>query len=196
MNNVSSISVDIYGAQRAFDALTPQQLRSATRSAFRKSATVVKKSVQQEYRADFPGSILYRDVHSKDFRSGKGAIIDLMYMRNHPKGDRLYKSFVLPMLSKGTIDRYVGWYRKGGGAAVQYSKLGVDDYDTHRASKWYDRKAGKYQIGLSRSNYRGRVKGTDFFGRGVDRSLPNAIGMLNTNIVNAINDKARKVGAS
>lgn len=174
----SKTEVDISGAMAAFEALHPKQLRSATRSAFAKSGNIMKKAAQTEYKAAFPGSVLYRDIHMKAFRNGMGVVVDLVYLRNHPKGDKLYKSYILPMLELGTIERYTGSY--GG----------------KRASKYYNEKSGKYEgIDLKRSNYRGKISGSGFFGRGVSGSIGRAMSELSRNIEDAITRKAKKVGA-
>lgn len=181
-NTASATSVDISKFMEAMNAMDSRNIRLATRRAFRLSASVVKKAVQSEYKNTYPGSQLWKDVHMKDFRSGKGAIIDILYTRKWPKSSPMYKSFVMPMLSGGTIERYSGTYGAG-------KKMG-------RASAWYNRKDGAYEgIELSSRLYRGRVEGSQFFKRGVDKSLSEAMASLQGNIEKAVVERAKKVGA-
>ena len=97
-----SIQVDMSRVQKMFDELNPKQLASATRSAFGKSGRILLNAAKAEYRSQFPGSILYRDMHMKAFRSGKGVIVDLLYTHGHQKGDAMYKSYVMKILEEGS----------------------------------------------------------------------------------------------
>lgn len=97
-----SIQVDISSVQRMFDALNPKQLASATRSAFGRSGRILLNAAKAAYRSMFPGSVLYRDMHMKAFRSGKGVMVDLIYTKRHQKGDPLYKSYVMKILEEGS----------------------------------------------------------------------------------------------
>lgn len=179
MSEQARVKVDISEVQAAFDYITPEKLRTATRSAFNAAGGIMKRSVQKEYRSMFPGSVLYQDVHMKAFRSGKGVMVDLIYTRDFPKGHPLYKSFILPMLESGTIERY------------------VNDDDGVRVSKYYDRDKGAYSAGvnLKQSNYRGRIaKGYKFFRQGVNSSIGRAQSKVETNIVKQIIKQAKKAG--
>lgn len=92
------VTVDISQVQAAFDFLTPEKLRTATRSAFNAASGILQRSAQKEYRAMFPGSIIYKDIHKKAYRSGKGAMVDLIYVKKHAK------SYILPMLEQGNFE--------------------------------------------------------------------------------------------
>ena len=96
-----------------FDSLNSKQLVSATRSAFTKSLKIMLQAVKSSYDAAFPGSVLSKAIHAKAFRSGKGGIVDLIYVGKYSKGDQLYKSYILKMLNSGTAARSTskGYYR-------------------------------------------------------------------------------------
>lgn len=95
------IQVDTRQVEALFDRLEPKQLRSATRSAFNRAGRVMVNAAKAEYRSMFPGSVYYKDIHMKAYRSGKGVMVDLYYLKNHAKGDPLYKSYVLRILEVG-----------------------------------------------------------------------------------------------
>lgn len=127
----SFVTVDVKGVKVMFDSLNSKQLVSATRSAFTKSLKIMLQAVKANYDAAFPGSVLSKAIHAKAFRSGKGGIVDLIYVGKHSKGDPLYKSYILKMLNSGTKTRTTskGYYR-GSISGKHFFQSGVSASET------------------------------------------------------------------
>lgn len=124
MNN--GVQVDISRIEKCLDQLKPNQWRQATRNAFRKSMSIVQNAVKAAYRQTYPGR-LWRDIHVSAFRSGKGAMVDLLYLKRRSKGDPLYHNFVMRFLNQGTQERQTkkGWSR-GSVSGSHFFEQGVN----------------------------------------------------------------------
>lgn len=104
------VSIDAEATQKAVEELSTRRMVNAFRAGFRKTNRIVQRSVQTSYRAHFPGSVLYKDVHAKEFRSGKGAITDLKYIGRRKKGPQNGRkdkshSWIMHLLATGTAPR-------------------------------------------------------------------------------------------
>lgn len=105
-----NFGIDAEATQKAVEELSTRRMVNAFRAGFRKTNRIVLRSVQISYRAHFPGSVLYKDIHAKEFRSGKGAITDLKYVGRRKKGQqngRKDKShaWIMRLLATGTAPR-------------------------------------------------------------------------------------------
>ena len=105
----ASIEFDDQMVQRAFVALDPKTFRTAVKSGIRRSLNIVKRRVVANYKAAYPGSDRYKGIHMKVYRTGTGAMIDLIYL----KSDKALRSYVLRFQNKGTAMRVTkdGWDR-------------------------------------------------------------------------------------
>lgn len=103
----SSVIIDTEATQKAVEELSTRRMVNAFRAGFRKTNRIVLRSVQISYRAHFPGSVLYKDIHAKEFRSGKGAMTDLRYVkRSKGKAKRVVShAWVMRLLATGTAPR-------------------------------------------------------------------------------------------
>lgn len=126
----TAIEVNTSKMRELFDLLNPEQFRSASRSAFNKAGRTILNAVKANYQSMFPGSILYKDIHMKAFRSGKGVMIDLLYTKGHSKGDPLYKSYVMKILELGSYKtgnrETAKAYSRGTLGARQFFRPAVD----------------------------------------------------------------------
>lgn len=87
--------------QRAFAAMNPKTFRTAVKAGMRRSLNIIKRKAVANYKREYPGSNRYRAIHAKVYRTGTGAMIDLLYL---PKDDGL-KPYVLRMQNAGTAMR-------------------------------------------------------------------------------------------
>lgn len=95
------IEFDDRTLQRAFEGLNPKQFRTATKQGLRKSCNVIKREAVKNYKAAYPGSQRYRHIHMKVYRTGMGAMVDLIFL----KGDKEARSYVMRFQNKGTAMR-------------------------------------------------------------------------------------------
>lgn len=102
-----NLSIDAEATQKAVEELSTRRMVNAFRAGFRKTNRIVLRSVQISYRAHFPGSVLYKDIHAKEFRSGEGAITDLKYVGRRKKRQQKDKShaWIMRILATGTAPR-------------------------------------------------------------------------------------------
>lgn len=158
------MTVDAAGVRRMMDALSPDEAAAATRTAFRRTAGALRRSVQSAYRARFPGSVLYKAVHSAAWRTGKGATVDIYPAWQHyGKGDPLYKSYILPMLEQGN---YLTSPRK---------------------------RNVRLRDGSTRQVTAGDIRASRFYRRGVDSGRQSAMSDLQRNIERAFMNKIEKL---
>lgn len=97
----AKIEIDDQLVQRAFVAMDPKTFRNAVKSGMRRSLNIVKRKVVANYKAAYPGSERFRGIHAKVYRTGTGAMIDLIYL----KSDKELRSYVLRFQNKGTAMR-------------------------------------------------------------------------------------------
>lgn len=159
-NGSYGIGVDASGVIRLMDALSPDELAQTTRQALRSTAAAIQKAVQREYRAQYPGSVLWRAVHMSAWRSGKGAEVDInpAWFRKYGKGDPLYRSYILPTLEQGN----------------------------YKTSPRRAKRNRNYRNYSASSFNRGNIAGTRFFRRGVESSVTAARIELQGKIENAL----------
>ena len=69
------IEIDDKDVQKKLAELEPKQLRKITKAAFRSAAGVVKRQAQKNYKALFPGSMLYLNIAATPFKDGLGAFV-------------------------------------------------------------------------------------------------------------------------
>ena len=105
----AKIEFDDQMVQRAFVAMDPKTFRTAVKSGMRRSLNIIKRRVVANYKAAYPGSQRFRGIHMKVYRTGTGAMIDLIYL----KSDKELRSYVLRFQNKGTAMRVTkeGWDR-------------------------------------------------------------------------------------
>lgn len=136
-----TVKIEDSSVRLMLDYLEPRQLRSATRSAFGKAGRTILGAAKASYRSMFPGSALYRGMHMKAYRSGKGVMVDLYYTKTASPGDPLYKSYVLKILelgsyktgnrttrsgqSRGTLRAY-GFFSRGVASSMPSAQSGFE----------------------------------------------------------------------
>lgn len=105
----AKMEIDDQLIQRAFVAMDPKTFRTAVKSGIRRSMNIIKRKVVANYKAEYPGSERYKGIHMKVYRTGTGAMIDLIYL----KSDKALRSYVLRFQNKGTAMRVTkdGWDR-------------------------------------------------------------------------------------
>ena len=87
--------------QKAFTEMNPKTFRTAVKAGMRRSLNIIKRKAVSNYKREYPGSNRYRTIHAKVYRTGTGAMIDLLYL---PKDDGL-KPYVMRMQNAGTAMR-------------------------------------------------------------------------------------------
>lgn len=97
--------------QRAFAAMEPKMFRTAVKAGMRRSLNIIKRKAVANYKAAYPGSDRYKAIHAKVYRTGTGAMIDLLFL----KGDKELKPWVLRYQNKGAVARITlrGGYNRG-----------------------------------------------------------------------------------
>lgn len=105
----ASIEFSDLDLQRAFNAMEPKTFKTAVKAGMRRSLNIIKKRAVANYKAAYPGSNRYKAIHAKVYRTGTGAMIDLIYL----KSDKALRSYVLRFQNKGTAMRATkdGWDR-------------------------------------------------------------------------------------
>lgn len=96
----AKIEFDDKELQRAFTEMAPKQLRTAVKAGMRKSLNIIKRRAVDNYKSAYPGSDRYKDIHAKVYRTGMGAMIDLLFLK---KSDS--KAYVLRFQNAGTAMR-------------------------------------------------------------------------------------------
>lgn len=87
--------------QKAFTEMSPKTFRTAVKAGMRRSLNIIKRKAVANYKREYPGSNRYKAIHAKVYRTGTGAMIDLLYL---PK-DKELKPYVLRMQNAGTAMR-------------------------------------------------------------------------------------------
>lgn len=87
--------------QRAFSAMDPKTFRTAVKNGLRRTANIIKKQAVSNYKAAYPGSERFRGIHMKVWRTGMGAMVDLIFL----KGDDALRPWVLRFQNKGSVQR-------------------------------------------------------------------------------------------
>ena len=95
------IEFDDKELQRAFTEMAPKQFRTAVKAGMRKSLNIIKRRAVANYKREYPGSNRYKAIHAKVYRTGTGAMIDLLYL---PKDDGV-RPYVLRFQNAGTAMR-------------------------------------------------------------------------------------------
>ena len=95
------IEIDDTMVQRAFDGLTPKQLRTATKQGLRRAVNVIKREAVKNYKSAYPDSSRHKYIHMKVYRSGIGAMVDLLFL----KKDKEARPYVMRFQNKGTAMR-------------------------------------------------------------------------------------------
>lgn len=87
--------------QKAFNELDPKTFRTAVKAGMRKSLNIIKRKAVANYKREYPGSNRYRGIHAKVYRTGTGAMIDLLFL----KDDDEMRPWVMRFQNKGTAMR-------------------------------------------------------------------------------------------
>lgn len=87
--------------QKAFNEMHPKAFRTAVKAGLRRSLNIIKRKAVANYKREYPGSDRYKAIHAKVYRSGTGAMIDLIFL----KKDKELKPYVLRMQNAGTAMR-------------------------------------------------------------------------------------------
>lgn len=95
------MEIDDAMVQKAFNSLDPKTFRNAVKAGMRKSANLIKAEAVRNYKSEYPGSERYKGIHMKVYRTGMGAMVDLIFL----KGDKELKPWVLRFQNKGTAMR-------------------------------------------------------------------------------------------
>lgn len=164
------LEIDTAAVEKAIEGLNTKQMVNAFRGGFRKTNKIVTRAVQQSFRAHYPGSVLYKGIHAKEFRTGEGAITDLMYIKR-VKGAGNSRAKGASQESKYWVARILA---TGTGPRQAYIKMRT------RHGCW----------GLNR----GRMVGSGYFEEGVKASMKQAETDMQKNLEEAIIKQAKKAG--
>lgn len=95
--------------QKAFSEMSPKTFRTAVKAGMRRSLNIIKRKAVANYKSAYPGSDRYKGIHAKVYRTGTGAMIDLLFL----KGDKEMRPWVMRFQNKGTAMRATrqGWDR-------------------------------------------------------------------------------------
>lgn len=96
----ASIEFSDIDLQRAFNAMEPKTFKTAVKAGMRRSLNIIKKRAVANYKAAYPGSERFKKIHAKVYRTGTGAMIDLLFV----PGDRR-DSIALRSQNAGTVKR-------------------------------------------------------------------------------------------
>ena len=96
-----SIEFSDLDLQRAFNAMEPKTFKTAVKAGMRRSLNIIKKRAVANYKAAYPGSDRYKYIHAKVYRTGTGAMIDLLFL----KKDKEMRPWVMRFQNKGTAMR-------------------------------------------------------------------------------------------
>lgn len=96
----AKIEFDDKELQRAFTEMAPKQFRTAVKAGMRKSLNIIKRRAVANYKSAYPGSDRYKDIHAKVYRTGMGAMIDLLFLKKSAA-----KAYVLRFQNAGTAMR-------------------------------------------------------------------------------------------
>lgn len=168
----SSVIIDTEATEKALEGLSTKRMVNAFRGGFRKTNKIVTRAVQQSFRAHYPGSVLYKGIHAKEFRTGEGAITDLVYIKR-VKGAGNSRAKGASQVSKYWVARILA---TGTGPRQAYIKMRT------RHGCW----------GLNR----GRIVGSGYFEEGVKASQAQAQADMQKNLEEAIIKQAKKAGLS
>ena len=94
--------------QKAFTEMSPKTFRTAVKAGMRRSLNIIKRKAVANYKVAYPGSDRYKKIHAKVYRTGTGAMIDLLFV----PGDKR-NSIALRSQNAGTVERGTksGYYR-------------------------------------------------------------------------------------
>lgn len=95
------VEIDDQMVQRAFEGLSPKQFRTAVKQGLRRSVNIIKREAVKNYKAAYPSSDRHKHIHMKVYRTGTGAMVDLLFLR----GEKEAKPYVLRFQNKGTAMR-------------------------------------------------------------------------------------------
>ena len=87
--------------QRAFAAMDPKTFRTAVKAGMRRSLNIIKKRAVANYKTAYPGSDRFKKIHAKVYRTGTGAMIDLLFV----PGDKR-NSIALRAQNVGSVERH------------------------------------------------------------------------------------------
>ena len=110
--------------QRAFAAMDPKTFKTTVKAGMRRSLNIIKKRVVANYKAAYPGSDRFKAIHAKVYRTGMGAMIDLIFL----KGDKELRPWVLRFQNKGATARVTrkGGYNRGDMPASEFFSSAVE----------------------------------------------------------------------
>lgn len=110
--------------QRAFNAMEPKTFKTAVKAGMRRSLNIIKKRAVANYKAAYPGSNRHKAIHAKVYRTGTGAMIDLIFL----KGDKELKPWVLRFQNKGATARVTrkGGYNRGDMPASEFFSSAIE----------------------------------------------------------------------
>lgn len=97
----AKIEFDDAALQRAFKGLEPKTFRTAVKSGMRRAVNVIKREAVKNYKREYPGSARFRGIHMKVWRTGMGAMVDLLFLKN----DKQLRPWVMRFQNKGTAMR-------------------------------------------------------------------------------------------
>ncbi len=86
--------------QKAFNGMEPKTFRTAVKAGMRRSLNIIKRRAVANYKREYPGSDRYKDIHAKVYRTGTGAMIDLIFLKKSSA-----KAYVLRFQNAGTAMR-------------------------------------------------------------------------------------------
>ena len=110
--------------QRAFNAMEPKTFKASIKAGMRRSLNIIKKRAVANYKAAYPGSNRHKAIHAKVYRTGTGAMIDLIFLN----GDKELKPWVLRFQNKGATARVTrnGGYNRGDMPASEFFSSAIE----------------------------------------------------------------------
>jgi hypothetical protein len=88
--------------QKAFTEMSPKTFRTAVKAGMRRSLNIIKRKAVANYKAAYPGSDRYKYIHAKVYRTGTGAMIDLLFLKDD---DKEMRPWGMRLQNKGTAMR-------------------------------------------------------------------------------------------
>lgn len=118
----ASIEFSDLDLQRAFNAMEPKTFKTAVKAGMRRSLNIIKKRAVANYKAAYPGSDRFKKIHAKVYRTGTGAMIDLLFV----PGDKR-NSIALRAQNVGSVERHTKMgYNRGVMPASNYFTSAID----------------------------------------------------------------------
>lgn len=92
--------------QRAFAAMEPKTFRTAVKAGMRRSLNIIKKRAVANYKQAYPVSERFKKIHAKVYRTGTGAMIDLLFVPGDKRDSIALRAQNVGSVKRGTKSGY------------------------------------------------------------------------------------------